>query len=87
MQRLIHFGHLVYMCNFVVPIFFYLGYLIYNYDVEENADNVGWKKLILTVLLLILLSSFGVYYAYFGCLVMATSGILGSVRFCNWRNF
>lgn len=87
MQRLIHFGHLVYMCNFVVPIFFYLGYLIYNYDVEEKADNVGWKKLILTVLLLILLSSFGVYYAYFGCLVMATSGILGSVRFCNWRNF
>ena len=87
LQRLIHFGHLVYMCNFVVPIFFYLGYLIYNYDVEEKEDNVGWKKVILTVLLLFLLSSFGVYYAFFGCLVIATSGILGSVRFCNRRNF
>ena len=87
LQRLILFGHLVYMCNFVVPIFFYLGYLIYNYHIKEQKNNVGWKRIILTVLLLFLLSSFGVYYAFFGCLVMSTSGILGSVRFYNWRNF
>ena len=67
LQRLILFGHLVYMCNFVVPIFIYLGYLIYNYHVKEKEDNVGWKRIILTVLLLFLLSSFGVYYAFFGC--------------------
>lgn len=87
MQRLMHFGHLVYMCNFVVPIFFYLGYLIYNYDVREKESKFVWGKISLILLLLILLSSFGVYYAFFGCLVIATSGILGSVRFSNWRNF
>jgi phosphoglycerol transferase len=86
-QRLMHFGHLVYMCNFVVPIFFYLGYFIYNYEVEEKKDYVGWKKLILTVFVLILLSSFGVYYAFFGCLILTGSGILGTVRFYNFRNF
>lgn len=86
-QRLIHFGHLVYMCNFVVTIFFYLGFLIYNYDAEDLEKKVGWEKITLAVLLLILLASFGVYYAFFGCLVLSTSGILGSVRFCNLQNF
>lgn len=86
-HRLMHFGHLVYMCNFVVPIFFYLGYLIYNYDLGEKENKGRWKKITLTVFVLILLSSFGVYYAFFGCLVLTGSGILGTVRFCNWRNF
>lgn len=87
LQRLILFGHLVYMFNFVVPIFYYLGYLIYKVDYQDLKASLSWKKIILFFLLLILLSSFGVYYAFFGCLVIITSGILGSVRFSNWRNF
>lgn len=76
-QRL---GHLFYLWYFVVPIFFYLGFLIFLRQEKQWLKSVGVVKAIFIATGFVLLSSFGVYYALFGVLVLATAAVLYYVK-------
>lgn len=76
-------GHLFYTWYFVVPLFFYLSFSLFRY-----SDNTGVKakkhffpvRSILAVFGLLMLSSFGVYYALFGVIVVLLGGALGWIK-------
>jgi len=71
-QRL---GHLFYLWYFVTPIFFYLGFLIYHNKGFSGPGSLGVARIFLIIVAFFFLASFGVYYALFGVLVLATSAI------------
>lgn len=69
-QRL---GHLFYTWYFVVPIFFYFSFLVYYNDSFFGVRRWGGLRVLLSIVAVVLLASFGVYYALFGVLILATS--------------
>lgn len=85
-----HFGrivHLFFTWYFVAPLFFYFGFKLFN----ANADFFGKSKSIKSkcaiALSLVILASFGIYYAAFGCLVLGICTILSSLMYRSWRHF
>ena len=73
-------GHLYYTFYFVVPLFFYFAFKLF-FESREWVSNVfSAKGLLLFVLTFVCLASFGVYYALFGLIVLATAGILAAFR-------
>ncbi|SDY55806.1 phosphoglycerol transferase [Variovorax sp. YR634] len=73
-------GHLYYTWYFVIPIFFWYGIRI-----SENLTPVFKKRSQSSsrwghAFALFLLSSFGVYYAFFGCIVIGLSGFFGTIK-------
>jgi phosphoglycerol transferase len=81
--HILRFNHLFYTWYFVVPIFFYLSFAIF-----QSSDDGGWKKIsslvvvkyLALVLALLILASFGVYYALFGVIVVSLGGALGWLK-------
>lgn len=71
-QRL---GHLFYLWYFVTPIFFYLCFLTYYNKGFSGIRDLGVARFFLILSSFFFLASFGVYYALFGVLVLATSAI------------
>lgn len=69
-QRL---GHLFYTWYFIVPIFFYLAFLIYQDKGLPKTSTLSIARIFLIIAAALLLASFGVYYALFGIIVLATS--------------
>jgi phosphoglycerol transferase len=70
-QRLVH-GHLFYTWYFVVPVFFLLALNILNYKNNKHPER-KWLHKVFAVLGWFILASFGVYYAFFGLIVIATA--------------
>lgn len=62
-------GHLFYTWYFIVPIFFYVCFCLYFHGKNYNFFNI--KKIAFVFLISLLLSSFGVYYALFGVIMLA----------------
>ena len=76
-QRL---GHLFYAWYFVVPFFFYLALRVFEGHVIFSVKK---RKVILVGLLcigVISLSSFGVYYALFGAIVISVAAVAGFAK-------
>ena len=71
--------HLFYTWYFVAPIFFYYCIRIFSINPPFFAKNVTKKANIIDALALLILSFFGVYYAFFGALLVAVSGCVSSV--------
>ncbi|UII70122.1 sugar translocase [Pseudomonas sp. HN11] len=78
--HILRLGHLFYTWYFVVPLFYYLSFFL----LQNSAGLEGSKssrlfsvKSVLIVAGLLVLSSFGVYYALFGVLMVSLTGILG----------
>lgn len=66
--------HLFYMWYFVAPLFFYSAIYLYNQACHAtNRTLVQWLVLFLSFALL---SSFGVYYALFGVLILGTTALI-----------
>ncbi len=66
-------GHLFYTWYFAVPIYFYIGYRCFRLQplASSRAGLVG------VALLLVALSSFGVYFAFFGLILLALFALMG----------
>lgn len=71
--------HLFYTFYFNVPIFFLISFKIfYNNSFFYNVTKK--RKKMQPYLLLLILSSFGVYYTAFGVLLILASGLAGSLK-------
>lgn len=72
-QRL---GHIFYTWYFTVPIFFYLCYSFYESRGFYFSKISWWKKTIIFLLTSTILASFGVYYAFFGIIMLIICTIM-----------
>jgi len=74
--------HLFYTWYFVAPLFFYLALSVYRTrklgPTQSRRVNLG--KVLVATLGLVVLASFGVYYALFGMIVIAFAGVLSWVK-------
>ncbi len=75
-------GHLFYTCYFVAPLFFYLALDIYL--TRGPTGRTGLKstlrKLVAYAAGMLVLASFGVYYALFGVIILATAGVMSAIK-------
>ncbi|WP_259696518.1 DUF7024 domain-containing protein [Pseudomonas canadensis] len=81
--HLLRMDHLFYTWYFVVPFFFYLSYSIFQSSTDADSQTLkgfSYPKAVAVVLGLLVLSSFGVYYALFGVMLVALGGVLGWCR-------
>lgn len=70
-------GHVFYTFYFPIPIYFYLGMRVYGASQREFLLSI--KGNIGVGLGMLALASFGVYFAFFGILVIVISAIVGSL--------
>lgn len=80
--------HLFYAWYFAAPFFFYLSFSAFQLpagsDSNQRKNNwLTWFKWAGFVLALLALSSFGVYYALFGVIVVSLGGLLGWLK--TWK--
>jgi phosphoglycerol transferase len=72
-------GHLFFTWYFVVPLYIFYGLRMASGDIPFFQSGQGWGARMLDALLLMVLASFGVYYAVFACIVFMVGGLLGTV--------
>lgn len=72
--------HLFYTWYFVVPLFFYYGYRLFVTESFFSVAEGKWKAISIHSIILLMLSSFGVYYALFGVFVLIVGAIAGTIR-------
>jgi phosphoglycerol transferase len=78
-------GHLFFTWYFVAPLFFYVGFRLFSDKLLYLNPNISFKTKTINALGLLLLASFGIYYAFFGCIVILLSGILAAAVHHSWR--
>jgi phosphoglycerol transferase len=78
-------AHLFYTWYFVAPLFFYLALNIYltNSPPINTALRAKISHIVAMAGGMLILASFGVYYALFGIIILTTAGVMSTVR---WRN-
>ena len=79
-------GHLFFTWYFVAPLFFYYGFRAFSKDMLFLGATQDFKKNALHVLALMVLASFGIYYALFGCMVLALCAVLAAIWQRSWRH-
>ncbi|WP_145590522.1 DUF7024 domain-containing protein [Yersinia aleksiciae] len=75
-------GHLFYTCYFVAPLFFYLALDIYLTRGPTCCTGLKstLRKLVASAAGMLVLASFGVYYALFGVIILATAGVMSAIK-------
>ncbi len=75
-------GHLFYTWYFVAPLFFYLALDIYLTRGPKCYSGLKstLRKLVASAAGMIVLASFGVYYALFGVIILATAGVMSAIK-------
>ena len=79
-------GHLFFTWYFVAPLFFYIGFRLFSEKLIFTNTQLSLKIKILNVAALLVLASFGIYYAFFGCMVIALCTIMAAVVNRSWRH-
>ena len=79
-------GHLFFTWYFVAPLFFYYGFRVFSKDLLFLGAGQGFKKNALHAIALMALASFGIYYALFGCMVLALCAVLAATWQRSWRH-
>jgi phosphoglycerol transferase len=78
-------GHLFFTWYFVAPLFFYFGFRLFNKNLNiPNKQSL--KNKLGDTLVLILLASFGIYYALFGSMVLFVSALLAAIFYKSWAH-
>lgn len=77
------YGHLLYTCYFTVPLFFYYGTRVL-YAAEQPFEVFSRRTLVRLFVLTVVLSSFGVYFAVFGLIVIVLYTLIGYARSGGW---
>ncbi|WP_256580292.1 sugar translocase [Pseudomonas sp. Irchel s3f7] len=74
--------HLFYTWYFVAPLFFYLALDVYRTREPAKAGSIKSKLggLFAMAVGMLVLSSFGVYYALFGAIIITLAGIFSAIR-------
>ncbi|WP_145491097.1 DUF7024 domain-containing protein [Yersinia aleksiciae] len=74
--------HLFYTCYFVAPLFFYLALDIYLTRGPTCCTGLKstLRKLVASAAGMLVLASFGVYYALFGVIILATAGVMSTIK-------
>ncbi|CNG75495.1 phosphoglycerol transferase I [Yersinia frederiksenii] len=75
-------GHLFYTWYFVAPLFFYLALDIYltRGPTYYTGLKSTLRKLVASAVGMLVLASFGVYYALFGVIILATAGVMNAIK-------
>jgi phosphoglycerol transferase len=72
-------GHLFYILYFHIPIYFFLAYTTFIQNPPIKIKS--WMKNNFLILLsLFIFSSFGIYYAFFACILFIITGIASAVK-------
>jgi phosphoglycerol transferase len=80
-------GHLFYTWYFVVPLFFYIAFRLFYLKPTDFSIIKRWKYGVGYLLGLIVIASFGVYYALFGIFVVLLGAIAGAIRNKSYLTF
>lgn len=74
--------HLFYTWYFVAPLFFYLALDIYltHGPTYYTGLKSTLRKLVASAAGMLVLASFGVYYALFGVIILATAGVMSAIK-------
>ncbi|MCJ0761870.1 sugar translocase [Variovorax terrae] len=73
-------NHLYYTWYFVVPLYAWVGWKIYEWNPASRVTRAWWCRAGLSAIGLAVLASAGIYYAVFGMIGLMVAGILGIVE-------
>lgn len=79
-------GHLFFTWYFVAPVFFYFGFKLFDKELNFFNHKQNYKSKIANVLALLILASFGIYYALFGSMVLFVSTLLAAILYRSWAH-
>lgn len=79
-------GHLYFTWYFVAPIFFYFGLRLFSERLVFTDSKQNVKSKLLSIFGLIFIASYGIYYAFFGCIVIALCTALAAIFRRSWRH-
>lgn len=79
-------GHLFFTWYFVAPLFFYIGFRLFTNRLVFTNNTLSLKAKFLNAIALITLASFGIYYAFFGFIVVAICMAMAIVLQRSWRH-
>ena len=82
-----HFGrivHLFFTWYFVVPLFFYVGFRLLSKPLIFTGTTVAFKTKLLNSIGLLVLASFGIYYAFFGFIIVAICTLIAAILRRSW---
>lgn len=79
-------GHLYFTWYFVAPLFFYFGFKLFSEHLVFTDPKQGIKRKIFSAAGLIFIASFGIYYSFFGCIVIAVCTVLSATIQRSWRH-
>jgi phosphoglycerol transferase len=79
-------GHLFFTWYFVAPLFFYVGFRLFSEKLIFTNAQISLKTKLLNAFGLFILASFGIYYAFFGCMVIALCTIMAAAVNRSWRH-
>lgn len=77
-------GHLFFTWYFVVPLFFYVGFRLLSEKTVFLDTSHQFKSKLINAFALAALASFGIYYSFFGCLVIV---FCTGIAFCLHRSW
>ena len=80
-------GHLFYTWYFVVPVFFYIAIRLFYFKSIDFSILKQLKYSVACLIGLIVIASFGVYYALFGIFVVLLGAIAGAIRNKSYSTF
>ncbi len=79
-------SHLLYTLYFQIPIYFFIAYTLFNQSTPSKI--LSWVKSNFFILLsLFIISSFGIYYSFFACLLLIITGISSAIKNDTPRSF
>ena len=72
--------HIYYTWYFCAPLYFYFALRIFYFHENSERENNISSYSLWNFLVCFVLASFGVYYAFFGCIVIGFAGIAGWMK-------
>jgi phosphoglycerol transferase len=79
-------GHLFFTWYFVAPLFFYFGFKLFDKELQFFNQKQNLISKITDVFALLVLASFGIYYALFGSMVLLVSTFLAAILYRSWTH-
>ena len=79
-------GHLFFTWYFVAPLFFYVGFRLFSEKLIFTNTQISLRTKLLNAIALLVLASFGIYYTFFGCLVIALCTVMSATINRSWRH-
>lgn len=80
-------GHLFFTWYFVAPLFFYIGFRLLSKQLIFTDPKQSLSTKLVSFVALLILASFGIYYAFFGCLVIMLCTAISAVQHRSWKYF